>query len=191
MIRYAQNTDSWEDWQLDYRLGLILIMPPKGVSDLIDPLRERYDPKSHATCSTHISVSDPLSLEMTPDLETEIRAILQDFQPFELHFRTLHASSKHPGVSYSIHPEEPIRALQEALHKSRAFAGKVYKRRHIPPHMTIAEFISIQESLKLCDQLQDTAPKGSFICDRLEFIVPDDNMRWHREITFMLGSSET
>ena len=188
MIRYAQNTDSWEDWQLDYRLGLILIMPPKEVSDLIDPLRERYDPKSHATCSTHISVSDPLSLEMTPDLETEIQAILQDFQPFELHFRTLHASSKHPGVSYSIHPEEPIRALQETLHKSRAFAGKVYKRRHIPPHMTIAEFISIQESLKLCDQLQDTAPKGSFICDRLEFIVPDDNMRWHREITFMLGS---
>ena len=73
--------------------------------------------------------------------------------------------------------------LQEALHKSRAFGGKVYKRRHIPPHMTIAEFISIQESLKLCDQLQDTAPKGSFLCDRLEFIVPDDNMRWHREIT--------
>ena len=166
-------------------------MPPKEVSDQIDPLRERYDPRSHATCSTHISVSDPLSLEMTPDLETEIRAILQDFQPFELHFRTLHASSKHPGVSYSIHPEEPIRALQEALHKSRAFGGKVYKRRHIPPHMTIAEFISIQESLKLCDQLQDTAPKGSFICDRLEFIVPDDNMRWHREIAFMLGSSET
>ena len=33
MIRYAQNTDSWEDWQLDYRLGLILIMPPKEVSE--------------------------------------------------------------------------------------------------------------------------------------------------------------
>ena len=57
--------------------------------------------------------------------------------------------------------------------------------------MTIAEFISISESLKLCDQLQDTAPKGSFICDRLEFIVPDDTMRWHREITFMLGGSKT
>ena len=191
MIRYARNTDSWENWQLDYRLGLILIMPPKEVSDLIDPLRERYDPKSHATCGTHISVSDPLNLEMTPDLETEIRAVLLDFQPFELHFRTLHASRKHPGVSYSILPEEPIRALQEALHESRAFSGKVYKRRHIPPHMTIAEFISIQESLQLCDRLQDTAPKGSFICDRLEFIVPDDNMRWHREITFMLGSSDT
>ena len=57
--------------------------------------------------------------------------------------------------------------------------------------MTIAEFISIQESLELCDQLQDTAPKGSFICDRLEFIVPDDNMRFHREMAFMLGRSGT
>ena len=28
MISTPQNTDSWEDWQLDYRLGLILIMPP-------------------------------------------------------------------------------------------------------------------------------------------------------------------
>ena len=128
VIRYAQNTDSWEDWQLDYRLGLILIMPPQEVSDLIDPLRERYDPKSHATCSTHISVSDPLSLEMTPDLET-IQAILQDFQPFELHFRsTLPASIR---VSHTQYILRRIR-MQEALHKSRAFAGKVYKRRHIP-----------------------------------------------------------
>jgi hypothetical protein len=55
--------------------------------------------------------------------------------------------------------------------------------------MTIAEFISIEESLRLCEQLQDSAPSGSFLCDRLEFVVPDENFQFQRVDTFLLGVS--
>ena len=189
MTGYAEHTDGWEDWRLDYRLGLILILPPQHVSDLIDHMRRKYDPKSHAICPTHISVSDPLSHEMTPDLEMEIRSILKTIEPFELHFDRLEASGEHPGVSYPIHPAEPIRELRNALHESGAFSRREYHRRQIPPHMTIAEFISIEDSLNLCSKLRDTAPKGSFLCDRLEFVVPDDDLHFQRDKTFLLGPS--
>ncbi len=189
MITYVMNTSKWEDWQRDYRLGLILIMPPKEVSQQIDPLRAKHDPRAFAICPTHISVSDPLRREMTPELDQEIRNILSKVSPFTLHYDKPHASTEHAGVGYPIRPQKPIDELKRILHTASVFADEVYRRRNIPPHMTIAEFISIQDSLELCAQLQDSAPKGSFLCDRLEFIVPDKDFHFQRQGTFFLSAS--
>jgi 2'-5' RNA ligase len=191
MITYATDTSNWEDWQRDYRLGLILIMPPEEVSRQIDSLRAKHDPRAYANCPTHISVSDPLRREMTPEIQEEIREILRPIEPFTLHYDKPHASTEHPGVAYPIEPREPIEALKEALHASSAFSGEVYHRRHIPPHMTIAEFISTEDGLKLCAELKDSAPRGSFLCDRLEFIVPDEEFHFQRKLTFFLGAHDS
>lgn len=43
-VTYATDMSNWEDWQRDYILGLILIVPPPTVSALIDELRAEYDP---------------------------------------------------------------------------------------------------------------------------------------------------
>jgi len=184
MSTYATDFSRWEDWQLDYRLGLILIMPPEEVSRQLDPLRAKYDPYAFAICPTHISLSDPLSCEMTPETEEEIRNILSEIEPFTLYFDQLHSSSEHPGVIYPVRPVEPIDTLQAVLHTASAFAGKAYYRRVIPPHMTIAEFISIEDSLQLCVQLKNSAPRGSFLCDKLEYVVPDENFHFQKTLTF-------
>ena len=186
-VDYVTETSSWEDWYRDYRLGLILIMPPEEVSRQIDPLRAMHDPSAFAICPTHISLSDPLRREMTPELEREIRDILRTIEPFMLHYDRPYASPKRGGVAYPIMPQEPIDRLKEALHTAAVFEGKIYKRRDIPAHMTIAEFISIEDSLKLCAELQDSARSASFLCDRLEFIVPDQDFHFRRVDTFFLG----
>lgn len=191
MIPYVTDTSSWEEWQRDYRLGLILIIPPTEVSERINPLRAKYDPRTYAICPAHITLSDPLRREMTPQRESEICCILSRIQPFTLHFDKPHASDKHAGVGYPIYPREPIDALRSALHAASVFVGEPYYTRNLPPHMTIAEFISIEESLNLCRQLQDTAPSGSFLCDRLEFIVPDQDFHFRGCGTFLLGRSQT
>jgi len=186
---YVEDTSSWEDWQRDYRLGVILILPPPEVSRAIDMLRRRHDPRAFRIAPAHISVSDPLQLEMTPRLDQEVREILRDTEPFTLHYDAPHASMEHPGVAYPITPQEPIDDLKQALHRAAAFAGKVYRRRDIPAHMTIAEFISIDDGFRLCDQLRETAPSGSFLCDRLALVVPDADFRFHPQVTYRLGSS--
>jgi len=147
MVTYATDTSEWKDWQRDYRLGLILIMPPEEVARQIDPLRAKYDPYAYAICPTHISLSDPLRREMTPELEMEIRGILSRIEPFTLYYDRPHASTERGGVAYPITPQKAIDDLKNALHAAAVFEGKVYRRRHIPAHMTIAEFISIEESL--------------------------------------------
>jgi hypothetical protein len=187
MVTYVTDTSNWEEWQRDYRLGLILIMPPEEVSQQIDPLRQNYDPYAFAICPTHISISDPLLRELTPAYEKEIEEILRRIEPFVLHYDKPHASTEHAGIAYPITPQQPIDQLKDTLHTTTVFDGKVYRRRHIPAHMTIAEFISIEDGLKLCAELQETAPSGSFLCDRLEFIVPDQDFHFQRVRTFFLG----
>jgi len=187
-LDYVTDTSNWEDWYRDYRLGLILIMPPEEVSRPIDLLRARHDPYAFAICPTHISVSDPLRREMTPELAEEIRHILGTIEPFMLHYDKPYASPERGGVLYWMRPQEPIDRLKAALHRAAVFEGKVYRRRNIRAHMTIAEFISIEDSLKLCAELQDSAPSGSFLCDRLEFIVPDQAFHFQRVHTFLLGT---
>lgn len=189
MITYATDTSTWEDWQRDYRWGIILILPPPEVSKEINPLRARYDPRSAAVCPAHISLSDPLNREMCPALASEIRGVLTDVRPFTLFYDKLYTSTRHAGVAYCITPQEPIERLKDVLHETSGFACEAHRRRHIAPHMTIAEFISIDESLQLCARLQDTAPSGSFLCDRLEFLVPDESFRFRRRMTFSLGDS--
>ena len=189
MITYVTDTSKWEDWQRDYRMGVILILPPPDVSREIDILRTRYDPRSAAWCQAHVSLSDPLCCEMSPAIAHEIRGVLADVRPFELHYERLYASSRHAGVAYRITPREPIERLKHLLHGASGFADAAHRRRAIAPHMTIAEFISIEESLQLCARLQDTAPTGSFLCDRLAYMVPDESFRFQRRLTFPLGDS--
>lgn len=190
MVSYVMDTSNWEDWQCDYRFGLLLILTPEEVSEKIDRLRAKYDPRSHAICPPHISISDPLRREMTPERQDEICGILRSVKPFKLHFDKPRASTEHAGVAYPILPQQPIDNLKCLLHTASIFAGEVYQRRGIPAHMTIAEFISIEEGLRICDKLQSSAPRGSFLCDRLEFMVPDENFRFQKKDTFFLGGSE-
>jgi hypothetical protein len=190
MIAYVADTSRWQRWQREYRLGIILIMPPEHVGNLIDPLRAKHDPYAFAICPAHITLSDPLRREMTPERESEIRQILSTVQPLTLHYDKPHASPERGGVAYPICPREPFEALRAALHKASVFVGDPYYTRKIPPHMTIAEFISVEDSLKLCAQLQDTAPSGSFVCDRLEFIVPDEHFHFQKVKTLFLGTAE-
>lgn len=189
MIEYTTDTSRWEEWQRDYRLGLILIMPPEEVAKPINALRSKYDPKAYASCHAHITLSDPLGLEMTAGRDAEIRRVLSAVEPFMLYFDEAHASRERGGVAYPIRPREPIDALRAALHQASVFCRKPYWTRNIAPHMTIAEFVTIEESWRILEEIKGVAPIGSFLCDRLEFIVPDINMRFHRVKSFPLGTA--
>jgi 2'-5' RNA ligase len=187
MVKYATDTSAWQKWRRDYRLGIILIMPPDEVAGPVNALRAKYDPSAYASCPAHITLSDPLGLEMTPERDAEITRILGSVEPFMLHFDKPQASGERGGVAYPIRPREPIDALRAVLHEASVFTREPYWTRTIAPHMTIAEFVSIEESRRIMKEVKDTAPRGSFRCGRLEFIVPDINMHFQRVKSYPLG----
>ena len=187
--RDLADTSGWEPWQQDYRFGVILLMPPPHVAAPIDALRQAYDPKSHAICSAHISVSDPLRRQLNDDARKELQELLRAVEPFDVQYDRPTASARRPGVAYPVSPQERFDELKRVLHQSSVFEGFAYSRRDIPAHMTIAEFLTIEDSLRICADLMDRAPRGSFWCDRLEHVVPDATFRFQRRGTFLLGTS--
>ena len=54
--------------------------------------------------------------------------------------------------------------------------------------MTIAEFITMQRSIELAQELTGKAPTGEWVCDEIEYAVPDDRMHFQRVLRLTLGS---
>lgn len=187
MIAYAEDTAAWAPWQRDYRLGLILILPPPEVAQVFDRLRRRFDPRSHAICPAHISVSDPLRLEMTDKRREEIRALCAGLEPFPVRYGRPQASTERAGVACPVGPQAAIDRLKDALHRATVFDGQVYRRRSVPAHMTIAEFVSIEESARICAAVEQEVSGGAFVCRQLDFIVPDEGFCFRKVMRFRLG----
>jgi hypothetical protein len=114
--------------------------------------------------------------------------LLRAVEPFEVHYDRPTASTRRPGVAYPVAPQERFDELKRVIHQASLLECAAYSRREIPAHMTIAEFLTIEDSLRVCADLADTAPRGSLWCDRLEYIVPDATFRFQRRGTFFLGT---
>ena len=186
MFRYADDTSAWEGWQLGYRFGAFYIFPPSGVIEPVDALRQTHAPKSASICQAHISLSEPLAAALSDEHLHEIRATLSAVQPFDLRYGPLRSFPPYPGVCYSITPEDPFRALRAALHSTSAFAGVPLRHEHIAPHMTVAEFITSQQTHDLLQELGGKVPEGAFRCSSIEYAVPNDSFYFERVLSIPL-----
>jgi hypothetical protein len=187
-IRYAQDTSSWTDWQLEYRYGVFLIFPPPGIIEYVDDLRSQYDPASYTRCQAHISLSEPLPRALTDDDLFGLRDAVSGIEQFTITYGDVHTTPPYPGVVYDINPKATFTALRSAVHSIRLFEQSSLTRQDIPPHMTVAEFISMDRSVELAADLRGRVREGNWHCDRIEYAVPDDAMRFQRVLVVPLGT---
>jgi hypothetical protein len=64
-------------------------------------------------------------------------------------------------VAYPVSPQERFDELKCIIHQASVFEGFAYGRREIPAHMTIAEFLTIEDSLRLCADLRRADHSGA------------------------------
>lgn len=189
MITYATDTTAWEEWQREYLYGAFFIFPPGGVIEPLDALRRSYDPRSAAACQAHISLSEPLQGSLTEAQLREVKAALRVTAAFDVRYGPLRSFPPYPGVAYSIQPEGEFRRLRETIHATSLFAGMSLKRKDIPPHLTIAEFITVERTRELLEALRGNVPEGVFRCDSIGYAVPNDAFFFERILTIPLGPS--
>jgi 2'-5' RNA ligase len=187
-IRYAQDTSAWEDWQHEYRYGALYLFPPSGVIEKVDDLRRTHDPMSYATCQAHVSLSEPVPRVLDRDDLNELREVVSGLEPFTITYGDVHATVPYPGVVYSIEPTSNFMALRSAVHSASLFHDSPLSRRSVPPHMTIAEFITVQRSIELARELAGSAPTGEWLCEEIEYAIPDERMHFQRVLRLALGT---
>ena len=173
ITQYADDIGHWEDWQKEYRYGVLLIFPPDPPLAQVNALRAQYDPRSQAACDAHISLTIPFPRPLNSADWNELQAIISSIHAFTIRYGPLMNYLPHPGVCLAIHPQDELDRLRVALESAPAFVDAPARRYPFSAHMTIAEFISVEQTEALMGELQDVAPQGSFVCTGVSHAVPD------------------
>ena len=185
----SDQQPAWETWQDEFRHGAFYLFPPRDVAAPINELRARLDPKSAAICDAHISLSEPLVRPLSGQQLDELRSALATVAPCELTYGPLTSIDPHPGVVFAINPEDAFFALRAVVQSTSIFAGRDLPRAARVPHMTVAEFISLEATHDLLAELRNTVPVGSFLCDRVDYAVPDASFHFELVLTLPLGDT--
>jgi 2'-5' RNA ligase len=181
-----QGSELWDESQRAYRFGVILILPPEPIRSQVNALRAKHDPVSHACCDAHISLTVPLAREPSDSDWKELNLIVSTISPITVHYGPLTSYLPHPGVVLDIAPQALLDSLRARLETCAAFVEAAPRRYRFRAHMTIAEFISVERTKELLIELEPGAPSGSFLCDRVSYLVPNSNFRFIERGTLLL-----
>lgn len=182
------SMSSWEPWQYEYEHGVFVVLPPADVADRVNQLRRCHDPRSAAICDAHITLSDPLRAPLTHRQRDELTAALAEFAPISFHYGPITDMGRPPGVVFAISPTEPFFELRRAVHATSAFEGHPLPRAHRQPHMTVAEFITMEQTANLLRDLETLEP-GEFLCDSITLMVPDSQYHFSPVLSIRMGAA--
>jgi 2'-5' RNA ligase len=179
ITEYVKEMRGWPDWQKQYRYGVIVILPPDPPLTEVNKLKVKYDPRGSAICGAHISLTVQLAGGVSDTDWMELQKIAAGIQPFTIKygpvFNVLPAA---PGVVLKIEPKDVLEKTLAAIETAAVFQGSPRRLFSFSPHITIAEYVDAEQTKILTEQLKDIAPKGSFSCTHLSYIVPDESFHF-------------
>jgi 2'-5' RNA ligase len=81
-------------------------------------------------------------------------------------------------VCLAIEAQADLERLLAALERASVFEGAKPRSYPFSAHMTIAEFITVEQTESLMMELKDVAPHGSFLCSHVSYSVPDARLHF-------------
>ena len=187
ITEYADTMNHWKDWHYEYRFGVLLLFPPEPLRSIVNHLRSQHDPESQSYCDAHISLTVPAVAPVTQAQWAELKGIASEIEPFEISYGPLKHYLPHPGVCLAIEPFEALDALRVALEAVAPFSEAPARRYPFSPHMTIAEFITVDRTQSLMDELAQVAPSGRYLCRSVSYAVPDESFHFSERRRLELG----
>ena len=129
----------------------------------------------------------PLKNPLTIADINEIEKKLSDFKKFEVHYgpfiNFLPAAN---GVVLEIEEQKKFEELYKTIESAEGI--EFYDRKWpFKAHITIAEFINEKNTLMLTDRLNKNSLNGSFTCDKVFYMVPNQDMVFEKIIAFNLA----
>ncbi len=94
-----------------------------------------------------------------------------------------------PGVVCAIQLEDRFQRLRSIVHTTSPYADVPLRRAGIVPHLTIAEFITVERTEGPLAELQGNVPVGTFGCSSVEYAVPNATFYFERVPTILIGSA--
>ncbi len=121
----------------------------------------------------------------------ELLAIAAAIPAFPIRYGPLMNYLPHPGVCLAIEPQQELDQLRSALEAASVFSGAVPRRYPFSAHMTIAEFITVEQTAALMVQLAEVAPQGIFTCEGVAYAVPNEDFHFTKRHELALRKNFT
>ena len=173
------KTDGWAEWKKVWEHGTFIIRPPAVVREVVDPLRQTYDPASQAHVGAHITLTGPLLEPITAVDWAQCEQIVGEFNPFTIAYGPAHVWESGPVVWFEIQPADTILAIRDALHATSLCNLALPYTEAFIPHMTVLEGSTSPETANaIATHLNQMIPKSEFQCTEIVFIVPDAEFRF-------------
>lgn len=188
VTRYVTDTSRWEDWKAEYRYGALYFFPPRELRNTVNQLRTKFDPKSQSYCDAHISLTVPFPKPLTLSVFKEIEQAALLIQPIDITYGPVTSYPGHAGVVLKIEPADRLRDLVQSLEELPAFEGAQARRYPFSAHMTIAEFITLDRTAELVQELSGERLEGVFRCERLSYAVPNDDFHFEERGYIKFGN---
>jgi 2'-5' RNA ligase len=177
-----------KNWQKPYKHGLFVIWPPKKVSTAVNKLKSRYDPLSCSYIEAHVTLTQPFLKEPAPSVLKAIEKVIGEFPAFTINFGPIDVFENSTVIKYNIQPAKNILALREKLHQEGYFDLSLPFTEGFIPHMTISES-GIKDKIsarELAQKLNKENDGGSFICEEVAYVRPDDKFHFETMKKFQL-----
>ena len=171
----------------EYKFGAFYFFPPPDLRRTINELRSRLDPKSQSYCDAHISLSIPLPAPLTKSDLRNLETVAYSIEPIDIKYGPVTSYPGHAGVVLKIEPANLLHEVVNKLESQRAFDGATPRRYPFSPHMTIAEFITLEKTQELVRELTGLGLEGQFKCTHVSYAVPDENFHFEERKFIQLG----
>jgi 2'-5' RNA ligase len=183
----APDTAGWEEWQIAYRFGVLLILPPDPLRSIANELRTRYDPRSQSYCDAHISLTVPAPRAITAAEWTELERAASMVAPFSIRYGPIKTFLPNPGVTLAIEPQDRLDALRTSLEAVAPFSAAPERTQPFMAHLTIARNVDAERTQQIVEELGPARITGRFTCSRVTHVVPDASFRFAEHGQLRLG----
>ena len=178
----------WPEWQRDHRYGALVIEPPPEVAEVLNPIRERFDPVSADRASAHVTVTPPFVEGPTPAEESRVGSVVGRIGSMWLQLGTPEQFAGSSVIYLPVMNGEAVLRLRDVLLATGLFRLDLPHTTDFVPHLTISEMGATPEAAL---RTIIPAPAASaFHVAEIAWWVPDEAFRFTVHRTFALEANE-
>lgn len=186
-MNFPKSSD-WSTWQRAYRYGTLVIEPPRELTSILDPMRERLDPASAGWIGAHITLTPPFAVAPSRGDEERVERAIRSVAPMRVRLDRPTQFNGSSVIYLPVVPSQGIEDLRTVVLATGLFRLDLPHGDHFVPHLTLSEFGTAPPA----DLVAGLPPPEAmaFLVDAIAWVVPDEAFHFTVRRTFALDSAD-
>ena len=167
-------------------LGIVSMLSGKA-AEVVNRLREQYDPKTARAVGAHVTLAGPVTTKQPlTEVASVLAAVVEESLPFDVTVSGLRSFQPKSQTSYlGIAPVEKLAGVHDALIARLGWQ----ERFEYLPHVTITEYLSAEETSAAASEMGDLDFRLVHHVRALTLVEKDEDGVWQTVLECMPSSS--